>query len=134
MDGNKNCHHSCLAVGHATNEKRALVFVLFLCHPQNTLLVYLSKCYLSSLYLYDHCFVECSPTIPCTTTKEMCFWMWKNFDLERSIFWNQTSAVLLMIKVITNLYADDQLLTYIWKCPGNLEICSGCTLSKKDGS
>ena len=72
------CFRSC------TSEKRAVVFVLFLCHPRNTLLVYLSKFYLSSLYLSDHCFVECSPTnlAPCTTAKEMCFRKWKNIDLD----------------------------------------------------
>ena len=62
------CCRSC------TSEKRAVVFVLFLCHPQNTLLVYLS----------DHCFVECSLTNPApgTTIKEMCFRKWKNIDLD----------------------------------------------------
>ena len=39
---------------------------------------------LSSLYLSDYCFAECSLTFPtpCTTIKEICFRKWKNIGLD----------------------------------------------------
>ena len=112
------CWRSC------KSEKRAVVSALFLCHPQNTLLVYLFKCYLSSLYLSEHCFVECSLTIPapCTTIKETCFRKWKNIDLDvfKNDISNQTFTVLLMklspiFMQMINFSLTSGIVQSIWK-------------------
>ena len=84
MDGNKNCHHSCLALGHAQVKKEQRFLCYFCVIHRKHFWCDLSKCYLSCLYLSDHCSVKCSLTnpAPCTTIKEMCFRKWKNIDLD----------------------------------------------------
>ena len=83
MDGNKNSHHSCLAVGHAQVKKDPW-FLCYFCviHKKHLWCIYLSATY--HLFIYLTTFVECSLTNParCSTIKEMCFRKWKNIGLD----------------------------------------------------